>query len=385
MNQSATASKATATALPKIPLVDLNAQYQSIKQAVNGAIHEVVESSGFILGKAVQNFEKEFAAYCGAAQAIGVGNGTDAITLALRALGVGPGDEVITTANTFIGTTEPIGLAGAKPVFCDIDPLTYNLDPDKLEQAITEKTRAVIAVHLYGQPAPIEAIKKITEPRGIALVEDAAQAHGAEYHGQRIGSLGHAACFSFYPGKNLGAYGDGGAVVTNSSELADRVRMLRNHGRHQKYEHEIEGVNSRLDELQAAILRVKLRHLDTWNGRRRHHAQQYTRQLAGLGVETPIEQPGVHSVYHLYVIRTPHRDALREFLGKQGISTGIHYPLPLHLQPAYRHLGHGIGDFPAAEAAAKEILSLPMYPEMTESDIDRICEGIREFMTTRVG
>lgn len=368
--------------MQKITLVDLGAQYQRIKQEINDAIFEVVESSNFILGKAVQNFEKEFAAYCGASHAIGIGSGTDAITLALRALGLEPGNRVVTAANTFIGTTEPVGLVGAKLVFCDIDPVTYNLDPEKLECVITDTTRAVIAVHLYGQPAPIDAIKKIIEPRGIALVEDAAQAHGAEYYNQRIGSLGHAACFSFYPGKNLGAYGDGGAVVTNSSELADRVRMLRNHGRHQKYEHEIEGVNSRLDELQAAILRVKLRYLDAWNERRRHHAQRYTEQLSALAVITPAEQPGLRSVYHLYVIRTPHRDALREFLNKRGISTGIHYPLPLHLQPAYKHLGYGVGDFPVTEAITKEILSLPMYPELTESDIDRICEGIREFMIT---
>jgi dTDP-4-amino-4,6-dideoxygalactose transaminase len=298
-------------------------------------------------------------------------------------LGVGPGDEVITAANTFIGTTEPVGLVGATPVFCDIDPVTYNLDPDKLAGVITNKTRAVIAVHLYGRPAPVDAIKRITEPRGIALVEDAAQAHGAEYNQRRIGSLGHIAGFSFYPGKNLGAYGDGGAVVTNSSDLADRVRMLRNHGRHQKYEHEMEGVNSRLDELQAAILGVKLRHLDAWNERRRYHARRYTQQLADLPIVTPVDQANGRSVYHLYVIRTPHRDALREFLKKQGISAGIHYPLPLHLQPAYKHLGYGIGDFPIAEAAAKEILSLPMYPELTESDVDRVCDSVREFLETR--
>jgi len=372
----------------EIPLVDLKAQYDSIKEEIQLAINNVLDKTMFIMGENVKSFEQEFADYCGAKYAVGVGNGTDALHLALRACGIGKGDEVITVPNTFIATTEAITMVGAKIVFVDINPKTYNIDANQIEEKITDKTKAILPVHLYGQPADMDAICEIAKKYNLKIIEDAAQAHGAIYNStiegqeqaRRIGSIGDVGCFSFYPAKNLGAYGDAGIVVTNNQEMAEEVAMLRNHGRHQKYESEFEGTNSRLDELQAAILRVKLKYLDDWNECRGKHAEEYTALLNDVkGVSVPQTLNKTKPVYHLYVIRVKNRDELQSYLKAEGISTGIHYPIPLHLQNAYNYLGHGKGDFPITEKCADEILSLPMFPELAMEQIKRIVSVINKF------
>ena len=375
----------------KIPLIDLKDQYLSIKLEIDQAIQEVLDSTSFILGEMVERFEQEFAEYCQAKYAVGVGNGTDALHLSLRACGVVKGDEVITVPNTFIATVEAITIAGARPAFVDIDPKTYNMDPGRLEEYIKlrlqdaggkNKLKAIIPVHLYGQPADMDSISEIAKRYGLKVIEDAAQAHGAEYKGRKVGGLGDVSCFSFYPGKNLGAYGDGGAVVTNDEEIATKVRMLRNHGRFKKYEHQFEGFNSRLDAIQAAILRVKLKYLDDWNRSRRKNAEFYNRSLKDVdGVVEPKVLEGMLPVYHLYVVQIERRDDLQTKLQEVGILTGIHYPITLHLQPAYSYLGKGKGDFPVAEDTAKGILSLPMFPELTKQQQEYIVEKMKKFVS----
>jgi len=362
---------------PAVPFVDLAAQYAAIGEEIDEAISRVLTDTGFILGRDVSLFEEEFAAYCEARHAIGLDSGTSALELALRAFGIGPGDEVITAANTFVATALAISYTGARPVLVDIDPRTCCIDPELIEGAITERTRAIIPVHLYGQPADMDPILELAGRHGLVVIEDACQAHGARYKGRRVGSLGHAAAFSFYPAKNLGAYGDGGMLVTNDQEVADLVRMLRNYGQSRKYHHLLIGYNRRLDTLQAAVLRVKLRYLDAWNQVRRAHAREYGELLADGSVVLPIESDYAESVYHLYVVRARDRDRLRGRLGEEGISTGIHYPVAIHRQPAYRELGYGAGSFPVTEEYARQILSLPMYPELTPAQVRRVAEAIR--------
>lgn len=356
----------------QIPFVDLKAQYETIRDEVAEAIRGVLNSTQFIGGEALASFEKDFAAYCQVRHARGVANGTDAIHLALRALGIGHGDEVITTAHTFIATAAAIAATGARPVFVDIDPETYTIDPTMIERAVTDRTKAIIAVHLFGQPADMGPIKDIARRRGLYVVEDAAQAHGAEYRGVRTGALGDVACFSFYPAKNLGAYGDGGAITTNSAAIAERIERLRDHGRTTHYSHAEIGFNSRLDALQAAILQIKLRRLDEWNANRRRAAEWYAGELAQSGIKTPFVRKGSTHVYHLYVITTNERDAMRIKLDEAGVATGIHYPLPLHLQPALAHLGYRQGDLPCCEAMAARSLSLPMFPELTRDAVRHV-------------
>jgi dTDP-4-amino-4,6-dideoxygalactose transaminase len=362
-----------------VPFVDLSAQYQSIRDEIDEAMLAVVASSQFILGDQVRLFEDEFAAYCGVKYAVGVDSGTSALELILRALRVGPGDEVITAANTFIATVLAILATGARPVLVDVDPLTYNVSISGIEEAITPRTRVIIPVHLYGQPADMDQILELADQHGLAMVEDACQAHGARYKGNRAGSFSDAAAFSFYPAKNLGCYGDGGIVVTNSEEVAQGVRMLRNYGEREKYVHVVRGYNHRLDALQAAVLRVKLRYLDKWNAARRANARQYRQLLAGNRVVLPFEADYAEHVYHLYVVRTAQRDALRSYLGQQGIATGIHYPVPIHLQEACKDLDYKFGDFPVTEQYAGEVLSLPMYPELDAAQISDVAESILDF------
>ena len=359
----------------KIPLVDLKAQYASIKPEIDTAVQRVLDETDFISGSAVSEFERSFAAYCGTRSAVGLANGTDALQLSLLALGVGKGDEVVTAVNTFIATSEAISAAGARPVFVDNDPQTYTIDVNKIEEKITPRTKAIIPVHLYGQPAAMDAINAIALHHNLAVVEDAAQAHGASYKGKTVGTLGKLACFSFYPGKNLGAYGDAGAIATNDEALASRVRMLANHGRLKKYEHEIEGYNSRLDTLQAAVLCVKLRHLRAWTEKRQQNASTYSQLLSrAADIVTPVVHSDAVHVYHLYVVRVQQREKVQQALREAGIATGIHYPIPLHMQPAYKHLGLPAGSFPVAERFASEILSLPMYPELSADQIAFICD-----------
>lgn len=363
----------------KIPFVDLKAQYASIKDEIDGAIAAVLNETAFIGGKYVQEFEAEFARYCGTSHCVGVANGTDAIFIALKALGIGPGDEVITVANSFVATSEAIKMAGAQVVFVDIDPKTFNIDVSLIEQKITPKTKAIIPVHLYGQPADMEPIRGIANKHGLRVIGDAAQAHGSTYKGQPIAALADITCFSFYPGKNLGAYGDAGALVTNNENWAKAARMFANHGRTQKYDHDLEGVNSRLDGLQAAILSVKLRHIETWTEGRRQNAYLYNAALKGAGVVTPQELDAVRAVYHLYVVRVPadQREHIQASLKSAGIDTGIHYPIALPYLNAYRHLGHTEKDFPNALKAAREIVSLPMFAELTAEHIQYVASHIR--------
>lgn len=361
-----------------IPLVDLKAQYAAIKPEVNLAIQRVLENTSFILGKEVAQFEKAFANYVGASGAVGVASGTGALHLALLACGVGPGDEVITTAHTFFATAEAISQTGARPVFVDIDPKTYNLDPGLVENAVSEKTKAIVSVHLYGQPADMASLMDIAQRHGLWVVEDAAQAHGAEFHGQRVGAIGHLGCFSFYPGKNLGAYGDGGMVVGNEPELLERVRRLRNHGRMSKYEHLEVGWGERLDALHAAVLGVKLRYIEEWTELRRAHARSYSELLADAEVVTPFVAPDVRHVFHLYVICVARRDDVLSYLREKGIGAGIHYPIPLHQQPAYRNSDIGHVSLHVTERVAQEVLSLPMYPELREEQIAYVVEAVKE-------
>jgi dTDP-4-amino-4,6-dideoxygalactose transaminase len=361
-----------------IPFVDLKAQYQSIKAEVDSAIAAVISETAFVGGPHVKAFEDAFARYCGVANCVGVANGTDALFIALRALGIGAGDEVITVANSFVATSEAIRMAGAQVVFADSDPVTMNIDVTKLEAKITPRTKAVIPVHLYGQPADMAPLRAVADAHGLRVIGDAAQAHGALYRGQPIAQLADITCFSFYPGKNLGAYGDAGALVTDNAEWAATARMFANHGRTKKYDHDFEGVNSRLDGLQAAILSVKLRHLDQWSEARRRNARLYNDALAGSGVVTPRELPDVSAVYHLYVVRVPNgrRDALQQHLTSNGVNTGIHYPIALPYLNAYKYLGHTANDFPEALRASGEILSLPMFPELTEEQVRLVATAV---------
>lgn len=365
---------------PNVPFVDLGVQYRAISAEIDDAITKVIQEADFILGREVRLFEEEFAEFCDASYAVGVDSGTSALELALRAFDIGPGDEVITAANSFIASALGISHAGAKPVLVDVDPYTYTLDVTALERAITRRTKAIIPVHLYGHPAHMAPIRQLADKHGLVVIEDACQAHGARYKGKRAGSLGHAAAFSFYPGKNLGAYGDGGAVVTKDKKIASRLEMLRNYGQKEKYKHLFRGYNRRLDTMQAAIIRVKLKYLEKWNAARRWNAKLYQKHLEGSGVVIPGEAPGAESVWHLYVIRTEQRDALKDHLVSKGISASIHYPIPIHLQPAYQDLGYKRGDFPVTEAYADRILSLPMYAELTDNQIEYISGAIAVFL-----
>jgi dTDP-4-amino-4,6-dideoxygalactose transaminase len=364
-----------------IPFVDLKAQYESIKPEIDAAIAAVIADTAFVGGPFVREFEEAFAHYCGVSHCVGLANGTDALFVALRTLGVGPGDEVITVANSFVATSEAIKMAGAQVVFVDSHPNTYTIDVTKIAEKVTPRTKAIIPVHLYGQPADMEPIRTLAKKHGLWVVGDAAQAHGSQYRGRAISQWADITCFSFYPGKNLGAYGDGGALVTNNEEWAAKARMFANHGRTKKYDHDFEGINSRLDGLQAAILSVKLRHLDGWSEERRRAAYQYNRALEGSGIVVPEELDNVTAVYHLYVVRVRdnRRDSLQQFLKTAGVSTGIHYPIALPYLNAYRHLNHTEADFREALQASNEILSLPMFPELSPEHIEYVAERIREF------
>lgn len=366
-----------------IPFVDLKAQYALLKPQVNVAIQEVLDRATFILGQEVTAFEQAFAVYIGVKHAIGVCSGTDALEMALRACGIGPGDEVITVPNTYIATCEAISQVGATIRWVEVDERTYNLNPANIEATVTPMTKALLPVHLYGQPADMEPIMQIARKHGLKVIEDCAQAHGAKYRGRKAGTFGDVACFSFYPGKNLGAYGDGGAVLTNDNEIADKVRLLRNHGQREKYVHLIEGYCHRLDNLQAAVLGVKMPHLDVWNAGRRRAAKFYDELLADVsGVVTPFVLPDVEHVYHLYVVQVSERDKVQARLKADGIETGIHYPIPLHEQPAYRHLGHKPQDFPITHALGSNILSLPIFPEITEPQIEYVVERLKAALQT---
>jgi len=360
-----------------IPLTDLRAQYLSIKAEIDAAVARVLDSGWYILGQEVAAFEREFAEYCGAAACVGVGSGTEALHLALLACGVSPGNEVITVSHTAVATVAAITLAGARPVLVDVDTETYTMDPAALEAAITPRTKAIIPVHLYGHPADMAPILEIARRVQVRVIEDCAQAHGATYHGRPVGTLGDLGCFSFYPTKNLGALGDGGAVVSRDPALAEQVRLLREYGwtPQARYVSQVKGINSRLDELQAAILRVKLRHLDAWNETRRALAARYD-ALLPLAVARPIERPGCRHVYHLYVVRVPERDQVRARLQAAGIGTGIHYPVPVHQQPAYQDLAPRPDGLPRTERLVDEILSLPMSPTLTEAEIAAVADAI---------
>jgi dTDP-4-amino-4,6-dideoxygalactose transaminase len=361
-----------------IPILDLKAQYASIKDEVAVAIQGVLDSCQFTLGSEVLALEKEFAAYCSAKDAIGVNSGTSALHLALLAAGIGPGDEVITVPFTFVATAAAIHYAGATPVYVDINPNTFNMDPAKLEAAITPRTRAVIPVHLYGQPADMDLIVQIARGHGLIVIEDAAQAHGAEYRGRRVGSLGDMACFSFYPGKNLGAYGEAGMVTTDRSEYAKKIRMLRDWGAEQKYHHVLKGYNFRMEGMQGAVLRVKMRHIEKWTEARRAVARRYDQAFVGSGVEIPQPSDVSRHVYHVYAIRSPARSKWQQELAIRGIQTGIHYPFPVHLQPAYADARWHRGDFPHSEKAAEEVLSLPIYPELNRAQQDEVVAAVLE-------
>ena len=366
---------------PQVPFVDLAAQYSTIADEINETTSRIIQKADFILGREVRLFEEEFAAFSEARYAVGVDSGTSALELALRAYDIGPGDEVITAANSFIASALAISHAGATPVLVDVDPFTHTIDVTGIERAITSRTKAILPVHLYGHPAHMDPIRQLAEQHGLIVIEDACQAHGARYKGRRAGSLGHAAAFSFYPGKNLGAYGDGGMVVTNDADIRKRLEMLRNYGQEEKYHHLTQGFNRRLDTLQAAVLRVKLKYLEKWNAARRWQAELYHRLLAGTALVLPSEAVGAQSVWHLYVIRTEHRDKLKEYLASRGIAAGIHYPVPIHLQPAYKNLGYKRGDFPVTEQYAQRVLSLPMYAELTPELIDCVAKSILTFLS----
>lgn len=362
----------------RVPFLDLRAQYESIKTEINAAIQEVLDSCAFAGGPFVEKFEKEWAAYCGVKHAIGVGNGTDALWLALLALGVGRGDEVITVSSTFIATAEAISLTGATPVFVDIDERYYTMDPNLLEKAITPRTKAIIPVHLFGQCADMDPILDIARRRGIPVIEDACQAHGAAYKGRKAGSMGEAAAFSFYPGKNLGAYGEAGAVTTNRDDLAATMRMFRDHGQAKKYHHEIVGWNARMDGIQGAVLSVKLKYLENWNERRRQCATTYDLELGSEpGIVTPLARADSKHVYHVYAIKIPDREAVIAKLKEQVINCAIHYPVPVHLQKAYEDMGMMKGSLPLTECCAKQFMSLPMFAELSHDGIVYICNAIR--------
>ncbi len=368
----------------RIPLVDLHAQYEAIRHEVATVVEDVLENMQLFLGPQVQAFEHEFAAYCGCRYGIGVASGTDALALALRACGIGPGDEVITVSNTFIATVEAIAMVGATPVFVDIEPNTYTMDWRQLDRALTASTRALLPVHLYGHPAEMQAILDFAQSHGLRVIEDASQAHGATYQRQRVGSFGDIGCFSLYYSKNLGAYGEAGICVTNDAGLAESLRMMRDHGSRTRYRHEILGVNARLDELQAAILRIKLRHLEPWNAARQTHAHVYTEQLQGLVEALPMVRPWATHVYCYYVVQVHERDHFRKLLEQEGIETGIHYPIPIHLQPACALYGYKRGMLPVTETVTEHIVSLPMYPELTAEQIQTIVKVIEKSLVFEV-
>lgn len=363
----------------KVPFLDLRSHHAPILDEINAVIREVIDNAAFAGGPFVTRFEEDFAAYCDCTHAIGVGSGTEALWLVLLAMGIGRGDEVITVPNSFMATAEAITYCGAQPVFVDVDERTYTMDPACLEQAVTGRTRAIIPVHLFGQPADMDPILEFARKQGLFVVEDAAQAHGAVYKGRKVGSLGDAACFSFYPGKNLGAIGEAGAVLTNSDELQEKVRTLRDHGQIRKYYHTIVGWNGRMDGIQAAVLRIKLRHLERGNQLRRSHAALYDAGFQGIeDVVTPFCGANVLHVYHIYAIRVQDRDQVMRQLADIGVSSGVHYPVPIHLQEAYRSLGYKRGSFPIAERCAREFISLPMFPELTSTQVEIVIQGVKE-------
>jgi len=362
----------------RINFVDLRKQYETIKPEVDAAISEAVQRTDFILGKDVEGFEKEFAEFCNVKHCVGVDSGTSALHLVLRALGIGQGNEVITVANTFIATTLAINFAGAKPVLVDCEEKSYNIDVSKIEKAVTKKTKAIMPVHLYGQPCEMKEIKEIAEKHNLQIIEDACQAHGAEYYGKRM-PFTDIGCFSFYPGKNLGAYGDAGAVVTSNDGIAEKIKGLRNYGSKVKYYHDYLGFNNRLDNVQAAVLRAKLKHLEEWNAARRKNAKLYNELLGDSNVITPTELPDRKHIYHLYVIRAEKRQQIMDALKNADIASGIHYPVPIHLQKAYEGHGWKKGSFPVCEKVSDEILSLPMFPELKEQEIQEVCEIIKKF------
>lgn len=399
-----------------IPFLDLKTQFREIEHEVLPMVKEAMENAAFIGGPQVSGFEAEFAAFCDSKYGVGVNSGTDALRFALMAAGVGPGDEVITVPHTFIATTEAISQVGAKPVFVDIDPKTYNMDPSKLEDYLDKRfggsststqpqasslkppasglkppasslkqgPKAVIPVHIYGQPADMDPILEIAKKKNLAVIEDACQAHGSLYKGKKSGSMGLVGCFSFYPGKNLGAYGEGGAVVTQSEDIANKIRMIRDHGQAKKYYHDMEGYNGRLDAIQAGVLRIKLKRLANWNESRRRNAQYYNELLSPIkGVTVPREADGCRHVYHLYVILVDDRDGLQKYLNDKGVGTGLHYPVPLHLQKAYADMGYKEGEFPVTESVAKRLLSLPMFPELTKAQIEYVAQNIKDFMNKK--
>ena len=366
----------------QIPLVDLKAQYGQLKSDVDAAIARVVSNADFILGRDVEAFESEYAAFCEAEHAVALDNGLSALELGMRALGIGPGDEVITPAHSFIASSSAISFTGATPVWIDADPVTYNIDVAKIEAAITPRTKAIMPVHLYGQPAEMDEIMALARRHHLYVVEDACQAHGARYRGKRVGSIGDIAAFSFYPGKNLGAYGDAGALTTNNKDIADTVRRMRNYGQRKKYDHEHLAWNRRMDTLQAAVLRVKLPHLEAWNDARRRHASVYDELLAGAGVSTPRVAPEREHVFHLYVVESDARDQLLEHLEHDGIHAGIHYPIPIHEQKAYAAAGKAPGSFPVTEKASRRLLSLPMYAELSEEQLRRVAGAVGQFSRT---
>ena len=368
----------------QIPLVDLRAQYQTIRHEVMASFEDVLEHMQLFLGPQCQAFEQEFAAYCGCQYGVGLSNGTDALALALRACGIGPGDEVITVANTFIATVEAIALVGATPVFVDIDPETYTFDWRQLDALLTSRTRALLPVHLYGHPVDMQPIMDFAKAHGLRVIEDASQAHGATYQGQRVGSFGDIGCFSLYYSKNLGAYGEAGICTTNDPMLAEQLRILRDHGSRVRYQHEILGVNARMDELQAAVLRVKLRYLDAWNAARQANARAYTKQLQDIVEAVPVCRSWGTHVYYVYVVQVPDRDHFRNVLEQEGVATGIHYPTPIHLQPACVHYGYERGSLPVTETVSQRIVSLPMYPELTAEQIQVVVNAIKKSLVRTV-
>lgn len=362
-----------------VPFVDLKQQYLSIKDEILAAVANVFESTQFVLGKEVAAFEEEFASFSGARHGIAVNSGTSALHLALLAAGVGPGDEVITVPCTFVATVAAVVYTGAKPVFVDVDPVTYTMDPAQVEAAITPRTKAILPVHLYGNPVDMDPINEIARRHGLVVIEDAAQAHGAEYKGRRCGSLADMGCFSFYPGKNLGAYGEGGLITTNNPEFVRKIRMLRDWGAEKKYEHVLKGYNYRMEGVQGAILRVKLRYLEAWTEARRAHAAAYNATLPANGLTLPTEIAGNRHVYHVYAVLTAQRKELMDTLNSKGVQTGIHYPYPVHLLPAYADLNYAPGSFPVSERIASQELSLPMFPELTEAQIEAVGQAVQSF------
>lgn len=366
-----------------IPFVDLKAQYRSVKDEVDAAIQRVLDSCEFTLGSEVKAFEEEFASYCHSTHGIALNTGTSALHMALLAAGVGPGDEVITVPFTFVASVAAIEYTGATPVLVDIDACSFTMNVQALEAAITPKTKAIIPVHLFGQPADMDPILLVAKRHGLVVIEDAAQAHRAEYKGRRVGSMGDMTCFSFYPGKNLGAYGEGGMVVTNNADHARTIRMLRDWGAEKKYHHVMKGYNFRMEGIQGAVLRVKLKHLDRWTDLRRAAAAHYDAAFVGTAVQAPVAMPYAHHAYHIYAVRTTQRAAWQQTLTQQGIQTGIHYPTPVHLLPAYANLRHAAGDFPQAELAAQQVLSLPMFPELTRAQIEEVAQAVKGLAAQR--